>query len=159
MVETRDINMANDALPNGSPLPDAGSGEGLHDGISGNVREEKTLSDEGRRRSSRYVADRKRVQARKLFELGFGYRRVAGMLGLSVNTVHEWGRLWKKGRFTDAIRSKQYVFTDEAKAEAVRMRLSGASWREIHDALGANPPSVRRWMQALASEDEETPPT
>lgn len=40
-----------------------------------------------------------RIVARELFEMGLSYKAVSKELGLSVWTVRDWHRDWKKGRF------------------------------------------------------------
>lgn len=53
-----------------------------------------------------------RKKALALFQRGYGYRKVAAMLGISVNTVHDWSRGYKKGKF-QAVPARRIYSTEE----------------------------------------------
>lgn len=111
--------------------------------------------DPRRVRPKRFVADAKRLEALRLFEAGCGYRQTAKRLGLSVNTVRDWRRLYAAGQFRERIGRRQFVYTEKARREAISMRENGATWREVQEATGAKPSSVRNWMRALKESVKE----
>jgi len=59
-----------------------------------------TLSGKDRAIRTKY-----REKALKLFEEGFGYKRVATLLNLSIFTVRDWHRLYRSGFFEPQIRN------------------------------------------------------
>ena len=70
-----------------------------------------------------------RAKARKLFEQGAGYKKVARMLGISPQTVRDWGRAFKKGEFTDAVPRQACRYDDAARATVFQMWSEGMSLR------------------------------
>ena len=96
------------------------------------------------------ASDKKRRQALELFECGFGYKSVADMLMLSVNTVRDWSRLYKQGRFSPNMSRNQYRYTDETKRLAVGLRERGYSWKKIEEETGVNASTCRAWVRAAA---------
>lgn len=99
------------------------------------------------------ASDKKRRQALELFERGFGYKAVADMLALSVNTVRDWSRLHKQGRFSPNMSRSQYRYTAETKQLALGLRERGYSWREIEAETGVNASTCRAWVRAAAVKD------
>ena len=82
---------------------------------------DRTTGSEGHlaRAPAGAASDKKRRQALELFERGFGYKAVADILVLSVNTVRDWSRLHKQGRFSPTMSRNQYRYTAETKAKAL----------------------------------------
>ncbi len=102
------------------------------------------------------ASDKKRRQALELFERGFGYKAVADILVLSVNTVRDWSRLHKQGRFSPTMSRNQYRYTAETKAKALGLRERGYSWRQISEETGVNPSTCRAWVRAAGQKSGET---
>lgn len=46
-----------------------------------------------------YASDEKRRQAAELFEHGIGYQRASRILDLPANTLRDWARAWRAGKF------------------------------------------------------------
>ena len=81
----------------------------------------------------KYPSAQKRKAALALFEAGTGYKSAAALLGLSVYTVRDWHRKFKKGTFHVELNPKQYrhVGNEGARHCASRERLLLA--RSEHD--------------------------
>ena len=92
-----------------------------------------------------FASDDARKQAALYFASGWGYARTAKALGLSVNTVRDWSRAYKAGKFN--LKMSVFVYDDEFKRKVMAMRRSGASWREIKEATGISPSTVMRWLR------------
>lgn len=95
----------------------------------------------------------KREQALELFQAGLGYTRVSRLLNLSINTVRDWSRQFKNGTFNVEPSDNQYRYPDEVRNNAVRLRMQGYSWAEIHRGTGIPIATVRKWVVAYT----ETP--
>lgn len=93
-----------------------------------------------------FASDDARKQAALCFAGGWGYVRTAKLLGLSVNTVRDWSREYKKGKFN--LKMSVCVYDDAFKKEVAAMRLAGRSWREIKEATGISPSTVMRWLKS-----------
>ena len=50
-----------------------------------------------------YASDEKRRQAAELFEHGIGYQRASRILDLPANTLRDWARAWRAGKFRTTI--------------------------------------------------------
>ena len=92
-----------------------------------------------------FASDDARKQAALYFASGWGYARTAKALGLSVNTVRDWSRAYKAGKFS--LKMSVFVYDDEFKRKVTAMRRSGASWREIKEKTGISPATVMRWLK------------
>ncbi len=97
------------------------------------------------RHRPKFASDELRKQAALYFASGWGYLRTARALGLPVNTVRDWSRAYKAGKFNLTL--SQYVYDEEFKERVTAMRRSGASWREIKEEMGVSPATVMRWMK------------
>lgn len=93
-----------------------------------------------------FASDKKRAVALELFKHGVGYTVVAKALDLPANTTKDWFRAYKAGKFEASISGNQFRYSEETKQKILELRRSGASWREITDATGVSPSTVRRWL-------------
>lgn len=87
-----------------------------------------------------------RAIAKRLFEQGFGYQRTAQLLNLNVNTVRDWSREFKKGRFKVEVSPNQFRYPRETQVKVVDMRFSGYSWKEIERRTGISISTCRKWF-------------
>lgn len=105
------------------------------------------LNESDVRERPHFVSDKKRSDALVLFEHGLGYSKVAEILEINMNTVHEWAKLYLAGRFKKQIPQKQFRYEQEFKDQCIRMRLDGASWNQIspdHERVANDSPPVDR---------------
>lgn len=72
-----------------------------------------------------YASDEKRRQAAELFAHGIGYQRASRILDLPANTLRDWARAWRAGKFRTTISPHLYRYSDAVKRKAVRMRQKG----------------------------------
>ena len=93
-----------------------------------------------------FASDEKRRQALELFEHGIGYTRASRILDLSVNTLRDWNREYRKGRFRTELSPSQYRFSDDVKKAVIRMRLAGSTWSEITEKSGVSASTCRKWV-------------
>lgn len=105
------------------------------------------LNESDVRERPHFVSDKKRSDALVLFEHGLGYSKVAEILEINMNTVHEWAKLYLAGRFKKQIPQKQFRYEQEFKDQCIRMRLDGASWNQISRTMNVSPTTVRRWIE------------
>ena len=103
---------------------------------------------DGRYRPQKCASKDKRRAAAELFAAGIGYTRASRILDIPVNTLREWSKAWRAGKFGADISRHLYRYPEETKEKAIRMRLTGASWREIQEETGATATSVRKWVNA-----------
>lgn len=118
-----------------------------------------TLSDgagqsvPARQKPAFYASEKKRRWARDLFEHSYGYTKVASILELSENTVRDWQREYRKGRFRVQIADNQLRYSDELREKVLKMRAEGVSWRKISELTCVPVSTVRKWCaKAVASE-------
>ena len=109
-------------------------------------REEETQVT---RVETKALSEEKRAQAIELFKHGIGYTKASRILNVSVNTVRDWSRAFKKGRFKVEISENQYRYTDAVRENVIRMRLSGLSWNEIHKRTGISQSTARKWVDVF----------
>lgn len=102
-----------------------------------------------------FASELKRKAALELFREGLGYKRAAAKLGLPVNTVRDWARAWRRGRFHVRLNANQYRYTAQTKLDVLSMRRRGASWREIVAATGVPCSTCRYWCARLEAEPAE----
>lgn len=104
-----------------------------------------------------YAPEAKRRSALKLFREGFGYKAVATILGLSTNTVRDWGRAYKKGEFRVELSANQFRYTEETKVRVHALRERGLSWKEVSALTGVNISTCRAWVYGAkhAKNEEE----
>lgn len=88
-----------------------------------------------------------RRKAAELFEAGFGHVIAARRLGLPKTTVREWRREFLRGRFHVERSPNVSVYSDEIREKAVRLRLSGKTWRAVTEETGVPAATVRRWIE------------
>ena len=67
---------------------------------------------------SPYASDEKRRQAAELFEHGIGYQRASRILDLPANTLRDWARAWRAGKFRTTISPHLYRYSDAVKRKA-----------------------------------------
>lgn len=106
----------------------------------------ETNPAEGMRGETRALSEEKRAQAIELFRHGIGYTKASRILNVSVNTVRDWSREFKKGRFKVKISSNQYRYPDEIRRNVIRLRLSGMSWNEVNKQTGISITTARKWV-------------
>jgi len=99
-----------------------------------------------------YASDEKRRQAAELFEHGIGYQRASRILDLPANTLRDWARARRAGKFRTTISPHLYRYSDAVKRKAVRMRQKGHTWHEIAEATGVGASTCKRWMEKLGTE-------
>lgn len=100
-----------------------------------------------------YASENKRRWAVDLFKHGYGYTKVASILELSENTVRDWQREYRKGRFRVQIADNQLRYSDELREKVLKMRAEGVSWRKISELTRVPVSTVRKWcVKAVASE-------
>ena len=59
-----------------------------------------------------------------LFSLGFGYTKVAWVTGMNINTMRDWERAFKAGKFRYEAKNRRYSETH--KSRAVELRKKGS---------------------------------
>ena len=96
------------------------------------VRRPDTLSDEVRR------------EALSLFERGAGYKTVAQALDINVHTARDWGRLFRKGRFSPTLLYQGFIYNETVREEVRTLRNQGLSLREISRITG---PHLRKRLE------------
>lgn len=92
-----------------------------------------------------FASEIKRKAALELFQEGFGYKRTAAALGLPTNTVRDWARAWRKGRFHIRLNANQYRYSAKTKLLVLDMRRRGLPWREIAESTGVPTSTCRSW--------------
>ena len=102
------------------------------------------MNEEERKVPSGWAGTEVRRKAAELFEAGFGHIIAARRLGLPKSTVREWRREFLRGRFHVERSPNVAVYSDEIREKAVRLRLSGKTWREITEETGVPAATVRR---------------
>lgn len=105
-------------------------------------------------RSERCIPDAKRRAALKLFKSGLGYKAVAAALNLSVNTVRDWGRAYKRGDFNVKVAINQYRYQDNTKRLVIDLRSAGISWKKIEASTGVKVSTCRAWVAAAVAKGE-----
>ena len=113
----------------------------------------ETIAPE-RTRSARCISEAKRRAALKLFNSGLGYKAVASTLNLSVNTVRDWARAYRRGNFDVKVAINQYRYPEGTKALVRSLRTSGVSWKKIAAQTGVKVSTCRAWV-AQACKDGE----
>ncbi|KAB7649681.1 helix-turn-helix domain-containing protein [Sutterella faecalis] len=98
------------------------------------------------RRETRALSEEKRAQALELFKHGIGYTKASRILNISVNTVRDWSRNFKRGTFRTEISENQYRYPQEVREQVIRLRLSGLSWSEIKKRTGISSSTARKWI-------------
>lgn len=93
-----------------------------------------------------YASDDRRRAAIVLFEHGIGYARAAWILGVPVNTVRDWNRAFKAGKFTPTLSYNQFRYDEKTRERVRELRRSGMSWRELSAATGVPVSSCRKWV-------------
>lgn len=91
------------------------------------------------------------VQPQNYLLRALAYTKASRILDLPVNTLRDWAKAWKAGKFTEDISKHLYRYDDEVREKAVRMRLTGHTWRAIQNETGASAVSVRRWIEQYTS--------
>lgn len=105
------------------------------------------LSAPLRARPANHPSEQKRKAAQILFDKGFGYRLVAKALNLSPNTVRDWGRNYRRGKFRAKPCINQYRYSQEVRDCVRSLREQGLSWKQISQKTGVNPSTCRAWIK------------
>lgn len=105
-----------------------------------------------RERPASYAPESVRKQALQLFEQGYGYKHVSDELGLSIHTVRDWSRAFKRGEFRVRIRKNQYRYDEEVKARVIELRRQGWTWKRIAAETGVNLSTCRYWYSLYQDE-------
>ena len=105
-----------------------------------------------------YPSSQKRKAAIKLFEMGVGYKNAANILGLSVYTVRDWLRDFRKGTFKVELNVNQFRYAQETKDRVIALRKEGFSWSELSKATGVNMSTCRQWYAQFLKECEPEEP-
>ena len=93
-----------------------------------------------------YASDEKRRQAAELFEHGIGYQRASRILDLPANTLRDWARAWRAGKFRTTISPHLYRYSDAVKRKAVRMRKKDTPGMRLRKLRGsARAPASGGW--------------
>lgn len=98
-----------------------------------------------------YASDEKRRQAAELFEHGIGYQRASRILDLPANTLRDWARAWRAGKFRTTISPHLYRYSDAVKRKAVRMRQKdtpGMRLRKLRASVRA--PASGGWINSAS---------
>ena len=93
-----------------------------------------------------------RRKAKTLFESGMGYRLVARELNLSVHTVRDWGRLFRRGKFREEISEKLLYYGPEAREAVWTLRRRGLSLRAIAARTGVSVSTCCVWIRRKEAE-------
>lgn len=101
-----------------------------------------------KRRETRALSEEKRAMAIELFKHGIGYMKASRILNISVNTLRDWSREFKKGTFKAKVSNNQYRYPQSVRENVIRMRLSGYSWSEIYKQTGIASSTARKWIDA-----------
>lgn len=95
-----------------------------------------------------FPSEAQRREALRLFKNGKGYKSVSTILGLSEGTVRDWGRAFRKGRFSVQLNRNQYRYSEETRERVVALRESGLSWKALSAATGVSVSTCRLWCAA-----------
>ena len=87
-----------------------------------------------------------RLAALRLFEAGVGYVNASVKLGISMNTVRDWSRKYRKGTFEVDVPEKCFYYTKAVKRRIVKLRAKGLTWKELEEpaASGCGRPQRQR---------------
>ena len=100
-----------------------------------------------------YASDEKRRQAAELFEHGIGYQRASRILDLPANTLRDWARAWRAGKFRTTISPHLYRYSDAVKRKAVRMRQKGHTCMRLRKLRGsARAPASGGWINSASQQ-------
>lgn len=100
-----------------------------------------------RRRPKRCASEEKRREAAELFAQGIGYVRASRILDMPANTLKDWAKAWKAGRFSAEISINLYRWDGRMRARVVQLRSTGASWRQITEKTGVSAATARKWVE------------
>lgn len=78
-----------------------------------------------------------------LYKRGMSPTEIAPMFGITAGSVLEWCR--KSGVVRTTVETKR-MLTKHQRAQAKKMRRSGASWREIGHAIGVRHTTAKKWV-------------
>lgn len=85
-----------------------------------------------------------REVAAYLFSRGIGYTKVSWITSVNINTVRDWERAFKEGKFQPSFTHRQY--DAEIKEKAIVLRKRGLSLKDISIKLGCSTTVVRNWL-------------
>lgn len=102
------------------------------------------------------VPDDLREKAALLFSQGVGYRAVARVLDLSENTVRDWRRYWRAGKFKPVLPRRNYLWPEETKAKVIKMRKEGASWKTVLRETGVSAATAQKWIRDAERRKEQS---
>ena len=96
-----------------------------------------------------------RKRAKELFAQGRGYKFVAKETGVSMHTVRDWGRRYRRGKFTEDIAQHLYRYDSQAHDKVCELRAQGLSLRAIAAQTGVSVSTCREWIERRKAEELE----
>ena len=96
-----------------------------------------------------------RKRAKELFAQGRGYTFVAKETGVSMHTVRDWGRRYRRGKFTEDIAQHLYRYDSQAHDKVCELRAQGLSLRAIAAQTGVSVSTCREWIERRKAEELE----
>lgn len=88
-----------------------------------------------------------RHRARVLFEQGYGYKTVARVVGVSMHTVRDWGRQFKRGLFRESFSASLSRYGSDAHELVWQCHREGLSLRQIARRTGIPVSTCWSWIQ------------
>ncbi len=109
------------------------------------MKSKTTLSGKDKSIRTKY-----RDRALKLFEEGFGYKRVATQLNLSIYTVRDWHRLYRSGFFEAKIRTPgnfpANILDEETKGQIRKEYKAGETISGLSLKYGKSKATIRYFV-------------
>ena len=96
-----------------------------------------------------------RLAALRLFEAGVGYVNASVKLGISMNTVRDWSRKYRKGTFEVDVPEKCFYYTKAVKRRIVKLRAKGLTWKELEEATGVSTSTCCKWVREAAEAEAQ----
>ena len=114
-----------------------------HDG-EGSATGEVALSQQGLDATLSAHSEHERQVAGYLFSLGVGYTKVAWVTGMNINTMRDWERAFKAGKFYYEPRNRRY--SEKEKRRAMELRKEGKSLKQISVEMNCSQTAIRNWL-------------
>lgn len=89
----------------------------------------------------------KRREAAALFKQGYGYKKTARLLGISVYTARDWNKRFKQGRFSTELPDSIRGYSEQKKAEVLDLHARGYSSYRIARILGIAQSTCSKWVK------------
>lgn len=110
-----------------------------------------------RHRPENCYDDAVRTAAVRMFADGFGYKRTAHALGISVETVRDWRRRYEKGKFRERLAIANHEFDQEARDIAWFLyKVKGWPVAQICEHIGASRSTLYMWFRKRAADEQKT---